>query len=204
MDVCQPVLLAVPVLTQWAHGWRSYSSRDRGSAWASSAQSWSSYCHFWIPDVLTTEIKDELLIWYHFSRSPAIHLSPSWCPQDFITLYGTVIHPFWNWSHQIFTGLSGASANIIPVFTECLFTVMGAYLTAFQTRNLILQWRRCGNGHMSIESSRLTISHITWEWNRRLDWPMGPFTPQLESVGHRHPWARAFQGTQVLWVLVFP
>lgn len=155
-------------------------------------------------DVLTTEIKDELLIWYHFSRSPAIHLSPSWCPQAFITLYGTVIHPFWNWSHQIFTGLSGTSANIIPVFTECLFTVMGAYLTAFQTRNLILQWRRCGNGHMSIESSRLTISHITWEWNRRLDWPMGPFTPQLESVGHRHPWARAFQGTQVLWVLVFP
>lgn len=45
VDVCQPLPLVAPGLTQWAHGRRSYSSKDGGCTWAPSDQRWSSYCH---------------------------------------------------------------------------------------------------------------------------------------------------------------
>lgn len=59
---------------------------------------------------------------------------------------------------------------------------------------------------MSTESSVPTICHIMQKPNRRLEWPIVTFTPQLESAGHRSQlchWGRASKGPKDSGCLCF-
>lgn len=112
------------------------------SSMAPTYRDFSSYCHCWIPNLLSTETNTELPLCYYLLQGPAT----TWCKLTALHLfyYGRSSNPCWQNSTHILAWVnfsSQASLQPAPLFKDLpnvWATDIGSHITLFHIRGFTL------------------------------------------------------------------